>query len=87
MTSKLLSVLAENRQDEIPDLDTIFAYVFLGALALLIFGIIYYFIYEMIKKKRLNQRIEEEWERLDEVENKITEEDIFNRKEGQKNDY
>ena len=87
MTIKLLSVLAENRQDEIPDLDTIFAYVFLGALALLIFGIIFYIIYERIKKKRLNQRIEEEWERLDEAENKITDEDIFNRKEGQKNDY
>ena len=87
MTIKLLSVLAENRQDEIPDLDTIFAYVFLGALALLIFGIIFYIIYEKKKKKRLNQRIEEEWERLDEAENKITEEDIFNRKEGQKNDY
>ena len=35
----------------------------------------------------LNRRIEEEWERLDEAENKIAEEDIFNRKEGQKNDY
>ena len=35
----------------------------------------------------LNRRIEEEWERLDEAENKITEEDIFNRKEGQNNDY
>ncbi len=35
----------------------------------------------------LNRRIEEEREHLDEAENKITEEDIFNREEGQKNDY